>query len=117
MPIWLAAASICSALVTSRVSGVTRSSAWLQGRRVPAYTRFAPRARASSTSADPMPRLAPVTRTALSAMLVMMTISFTSQVTGRIPLPRRARSPVPIRVIAGIHRPPEPVTSAPGPDL
>jgi len=36
-----------------------------------------------TVSARPMPRLAPVTRTALSAMLTMMTISFSSQAVAR----------------------------------
>src|SRR4029077_19822007 len=40
------------------------------GSRVPAYTRFAPLRRASSTSACPIPRLAPVTRTALSVIVI-----------------------------------------------
>ena len=41
-----------------------------QGRRVPAYARFAPLRRASSTRACPMPRLAPVTRTVLSEIVI-----------------------------------------------
>src|SRR5215831_13427169 len=45
---------------------------------VPAYTSAAPLFRASSTSARPMPRLLPVTRTVLSAMLAMMMIPFLS---------------------------------------
>src|SRR5918995_2060052 len=61
---------ICAALVTSRVSGVTRPSACASGWRVPAYTRLAPLLKASSTSACPIPRLAPVARTALSAMIM-----------------------------------------------
>src|SRR5215510_12214663 len=61
---------ICAAFVTSRVRGVTRPSGWARGRRVPAYTRLAPLLRASSTSACPMPRLAPVTRTVVFAMFV-----------------------------------------------
>src|SRR5260370_532145 len=75
-PIWSAAAWICAALVTSRVTGVIRGSGWASGWRVPAYTRVAPLARASATSACPMPRLAPVTRTVLSSIVTMMTISF-----------------------------------------
>src|SRR6266849_1444801 len=67
---------MCTALVTSRIRGVTRPSGWARGWRVPAYTRLAPRRRASLTSACPMPRLAPVTRTVLSAIVTMMTISF-----------------------------------------
>src|SRR5690349_8957412 len=55
-----AAARICAALVTSKVRGVTRASGWARGWRVPAYTRAAPRLRASVTSACPMPRFAPV---------------------------------------------------------
>src|SRR5258708_34661406 len=71
---------ICAGSVTSRVRGVTRPSGWARDWRVPAYTRLAPRARASLTSACPMPRLAPVTRTALPAIDVMMTISFSPHV-------------------------------------
>src|SRR2546430_4624049 len=56
--------------VTSRVRGVTRRSGWVKGWRVPANTRFAPRFKASSTSARPIPRLAPVTRTTLSAIFI-----------------------------------------------
>src|ERR1700733_5634696 len=66
-----AAARMSAALVTSRVSGRTRRSEWVHGSRVPAYTRRAPRRRASSTSARPMPRLLPVMRTALLAIDVM----------------------------------------------
>src|SRR5215510_3611378 len=55
----------------SSVSGVTRGSGWAKGCRVPAYTRFAPHLKASSTSALPMPRLAPLTRTALSAIFTV----------------------------------------------
>src|ERR1022692_260369 len=36
------------------------------------YTRFAPLRKASSTSACPIPRLAPVTRTALSAIVICL---------------------------------------------
>ena len=43
---------------------------WIKGWRVPAYTRFAPLVNASSTSAWPMPRLAPVTKTVLSAIVI-----------------------------------------------
>src|SRR5215475_127919 len=71
-----AAARICAASVTSSISGVTRASACANGSRVPTYTSSALLFRASSTSARPMPRLPPVTRTVLSAMLAMMTISF-----------------------------------------
>src|SRR6202022_5158585 len=35
------------------VRGVTRASGWATGRRMPAYTRFAPLLKASSTSARP----------------------------------------------------------------
>src|SRR3984957_2910855 len=70
-----AAARMSAALVTSRVSGRTRGSECAHGSRVPAYTRRAPRRRASSTSARPMPRVLPVMRTALLAIDVM-TISF-----------------------------------------
>src|SRR6516164_5450245 len=59
----------------SSVSGVTRPSEWVKGCRVPAYTRFAPLLRASSTSDLPMPRLAPVTRTALFAMIITVSSS------------------------------------------
>ena len=47
--------------VSVSITGVTRSSGWVKGRRVPAYTRFAPLLSASSTRARPMPRFAPVT--------------------------------------------------------
>src|SRR5262249_31393781 len=67
---WQAAAWICAGLVTSRASGVMRRSGWASGWRVPAYTRPAPLARASSASARPMPRLAPVTSTVLAAMVI-----------------------------------------------
>src|SRR5258705_6120861 len=43
---------------------------------VPAYTRLAPLLKASSTSARPRPRLAPVTRTAVSAMLISLSSDF-----------------------------------------
>src|SRR5215472_5859041 len=72
---WPAARCTCAGLVTSRVSGVTRASGWARGWRVPAYTRVAPLRRASSTSARPMPRLPPVTRTVLSAIVTMVTVS------------------------------------------
>ncbi|MGZ3506574.1 MAG: hypothetical protein ACXWNK_15550 [Vulcanimicrobiaceae bacterium] len=49
-----------------QLSAMDCDMAW--GWRVPAYTRVAPLRKASSTSACPMPRLAPVTRTALSAI-------------------------------------------------
>src|SRR5882757_3854227 len=65
------AARVCAGSVTSRVTGVTRPSTWARGRRVPAYTRFAPLRRASSTSACPIPRLAPVTRTVRSAIVMV----------------------------------------------
>jgi hypothetical protein len=52
------------------VRRVTRPSETARGRRVPAYTRLAPRLRASSTSACPIPRLAPVTKTARSAIVI-----------------------------------------------
>jgi len=45
------AARICAGSVTSRIRGVTRASGWVKGRRVPAYTRFVPLRKASSTSA------------------------------------------------------------------
>ncbi len=45
------------------------------GRRVPAYTRPAPRRRASVTSACPMPRLAPVTRMAVPSIVVLIGVS------------------------------------------
>ena len=67
---------ICEALVTSNVRGVTRLSKWVKGWRVPAYTRFAPLLNASSTSAFPIPRLAPVTRTALFAIVIYPPIKF-----------------------------------------
>src|SRR6266487_5737490 len=49
---------------------MTRPSGWARGWRVPAYTRAAPLLRASPASARPMPRLAPVTSTALPAMVM-----------------------------------------------
>src|SRR5580700_8529176 len=67
---------MCAALVTSRVRGVTRPSECAKGWRVPAYTRFAPLLKASSTSARPMPRLAPVIKTVLLSMFI--TFSFRS---------------------------------------
>jgi hypothetical protein len=66
-----AAARIYAALVTSSASGVTRPSGWVMGCRVPAYTCLAPLLSASSTSACPMPRLAPVIRTVLFSMVVL----------------------------------------------
>src|SRR6266545_5299343 len=76
------AASVCAALVTSKVSGVTRRSGWAKGWRVPAYTRVAPLLKASSTSACPRPRLAPVTRTALPSIAIafaLMTASLSCE--------------------------------------
>jgi hypothetical protein len=96
----VAAAWICTVLVASSLSGVTRPSGWARGWRVPAYTRPAPLRRASATSACPMPRLAPVTRTALSAIVI------TPSCMGGA---RRTQSPlleVVIRRTAAIHRPP-----------
>src|SRR5260370_29875543 len=54
---------------------MTRPPAWDNGCRVLAYTRRAPLLKASSTSACPIPRLAPVTRTVLPAS-VMYTPSY-----------------------------------------
>src|SRR6202041_1127893 len=71
-PMSRAAAWTCAASVTSRATGVTRGSGWVSGPRVPAYTRRAPRARASVTRACPMPRLAPVIRMVCSAMFTMV---------------------------------------------
>src|SRR5260221_10470583 len=65
------APSVCAALVTSRVRGVTRRSKWAKGWRVPAYTRFAPLLKASSTSACPIPRFPPVTTTCLFVRLIV----------------------------------------------
>ena len=59
-----------AAFVTSRLRGVTRAFRGVKGRRVAAYTRAAPLLTASSTSARPMPRLAPVTRTVLPAIFI-----------------------------------------------
>ena len=70
------AVSICAVSVRSRISGVTRASLWVKGWRVAAYTLRAPRRRASSTSARPIPRLAPVTSTALSAMVILVVSIF-----------------------------------------
>src|SRR5262252_3883203 len=50
--------------------GVTRPSECAKGRRVAAYTRFAPLLNASSTSARPMPRFAPVIKTVLFSMFI-----------------------------------------------
>src|SRR5215475_1877761 len=66
-----AACSIWEALVTSSVSGVTRLSECCIGPRVPAYTFLAPRLSASSTSARPMPRFAPVIRTVLFSISIL----------------------------------------------
>src|ERR1700690_2890276 len=60
---------ILPGLVTSSVRGVTRLSGCCSAPRVPAYTLFAPRRSDSSTSARPMPRLAPVTRIILSSIV------------------------------------------------
>src|SRR5882672_4171077 len=65
----------------SSVSGVTRPSGWAKGFRVPAYTLLAPLLKASSTSALPMPRLAPVTRTALPAIIITVSSSPSCSVT------------------------------------
>jgi len=64
------------------------------GSRAPAYTCFAPRARASAASACPMPALAPVTRTALPAiaMRVASQIGLRSSATVRS---LRSRAPTP----------------------
>src|SRR6266436_4140976 len=86
------APSVCAALVTSRVRGVTRPSAWAKGWRVPAYTRFAPLLKASSTSACPIPRLAPVTRTTRpSIVIAFVLIQPPCGLSDRDP--RRRRSP------------------------
>src|SRR5882724_935049 len=94
---WLAAAWICAALVTSSLSGVTRSSGWASGWRAQAYTRLAPLARASAASACPMPRLAPVTRTTLSSTVMpvapVVSVATASQIgSGRQPLFEGLRS-------------------------
>src|SRR5215831_3247811 len=65
---------ICEKLVTSSVRGVTRPSECAKGWRVPAYTRFAPLLKASTTSALPMPRLAPVIKIVLFP--IFMAFSF-----------------------------------------
>src|SRR4051812_45137499 len=54
----------------SSIRAVIRGSGWASGRRVPAYTCLALRARASAASARPMPWLAPVTRAVLSAIVI-----------------------------------------------
>src|SRR6266566_6641818 len=92
-PAWLAAAWTCAVLVTSSIRGVTRASGWARGWRVPASTRLAPLARASAASACPMPRLAPVTRTVLSFM-VMPVAPVVFGVIGRGGQPARARAAV-----------------------
>src|SRR5260370_13804827 len=79
MKIWSAwtfsvQARIGPGLVTSKVRGVTRPSEWVKGWRVPAYTRFAPLFKASSTNARPMPRFAPVIKIVLFSMFI--TFSF-----------------------------------------
>jgi hypothetical protein len=51
---------------------VTRSSGKEKGWRVPAYTRFTPLLKASSTNAFPMPRLAPVTKTVLFEIFIVI---------------------------------------------
>src|ERR1039457_5149820 len=98
LPTWRTACSICSASVTSSISGVTRSSAMSSVPRVPAYTLFAPRWRASWTSARPMPRLAPVIKTVFCAMFMM--ISFW----GRLYLPDFDSLMCTTDVLAKTHR-------------
>src|SRR5438552_5166842 len=53
---------------------MTRLSEWVKGWRLAAYTRFAPLFKASSTSARPMPRFAPVIKIVLFSMFI--TFSF-----------------------------------------
>src|ERR1700733_7254132 len=55
--------------------GVTRSSEWTKVCRVAAYTRFTPLLNASSTSARPMPRFAPVIRIVLFSMFILVILS------------------------------------------
>src|SRR5262245_40627103 len=71
-----AARAIWAALVTSSVTNVTRGSAISRPPRTPAYTRAAPRTRASFTSARPIPRLAPVIRTDLFAIFMAALLQF-----------------------------------------
>src|ERR1035438_3460356 len=85
-----AAAWICALLVTSRISGVTRASGCARAWRVPAYTRRAPLFRASLTSACPMPRLAPVTRTVLPAIAISAPCRYGPSAYPRSPRPDRA---------------------------
>src|SRR5260370_37550905 len=61
---------IWAAFVISRVKGVTRLSECSIGTRAPAYTRFAPLLKASSTSAFPRPRLVPVIKIVLPVMFI-----------------------------------------------
>src|SRR6266849_4292483 len=61
---------ISERFVTSSASGVTRLSGCCSVLRVPAYTLFAPRLRASSTRARPMPRFAPVIKIVLFWMFI-----------------------------------------------
>ena len=49
---------------------MTRPSEWSRGWRVPAYPRFAPLLKASSTRARPMPRLAPVIKIVSFSMFI-----------------------------------------------
>src|SRR5260370_20972305 len=66
----LTASWICEAVVTYRVKGVTRLSECCSTPRVPAYTFLAPRRSASSRSARPIPRFAPVTKIVLFEMFI-----------------------------------------------
>src|SRR5713101_1881224 len=84
----LTASWICEALVTSRVKGVTRLSECCSTPRVPAYTFLAPRRSASSRSARPIPRFAPVTKIVLFAMFISNVLpSLTT-----VPLSRKIRA-------------------------
>ena len=92
---------LCSVGHVQGLRGATRPSPWVKGWRAPAYTRFAPLFNASSTRACPMPRLAPVTRTVLSAMVISSSCCWAVPANGR----RGATSAlIQIRCAAGIHR-------------
>src|SRR5260221_1212721 len=97
----VAARRICEALVTSKVTGVTRLSGCRIALRAPAYTRFAPRLSASSTRARPMPRLEPVIKTVLFAIAILFLLSYFDLSFHHL-LCRRWL--VPARLVSGVER-------------
>lgn len=66
-----AAAATEAGSLTSSASGTASGCVTVFGSRAVAYTFFAPRSYRASTSARPMPRLPPVTRTTEPSMFVM----------------------------------------------